>query len=168
MNAAVDFYRALSTVSFSLLGLWFIVLGLDRRWRDDPVRHRTTLHTALCFFLPGMMGLGSVLGGGSTMLWRAFFVLGGTVGLIESLLYLRFRRRAPGPVWGTVVLAGPWAYFLVIVAAVLPFPLGELAPQQVEGLATGLVFCLGMGHLWIRIAEPEASATVRTGTASTR
>src|SRR5215207_3411722 len=32
------------------------------RWRSDPVRHRTTLHIAMHFFLPGVLWLSSLLG----------------------------------------------------------------------------------------------------------
>jgi hypothetical protein len=48
VSAAVAFYQLLATVSFTLLGLWFVVVGLSHGpWRTDPLRHRYDLHVAL-------------------------------------------------------------------------------------------------------------------------
>lgn len=155
MNAALSFYQLLTTVSFTLLGLWFVVMGLDPRWRHDPVRHRASLHTTLMFFLPGAMGLGSVLSGGDALFWRVFFVAGGLAGLVEALAYL----RSPADGDRVVRHLAPLAYIAVVAAAVLPGPVLGLVPLQVEGLATGLVFVGGMARLWLgltRTAEPAA------------
>jgi hypothetical protein len=154
VTAALSFYQLLTTVSFTLLSLWLVVLGLDQRWRRDVARHRATLHTTLMFFLPGVMGLGSVLSGGNAVMWRVFFVLGGLAGLAESVAYL----RAPGrPVGGDRVLRGlsPWPYAAVAAAALLPGPVMGLVPLQVEGLATGLVFGTGMVHLWLALTRAQ-------------
>ncbi|MDF2978302.1 MAG: conserved rane protein of unknown function [Actinomycetospora sp.] len=155
MNAALSFYQLLTTVSFTLLGLWFVVLGLDPRWRQDPTRHRASLHTTLMFFLPGVMGLGSVLSGGDALFWRAFFVVGGLAGLAEAVAYL----RAPADGDRVLRALAPPAYAAVVAAAVLPGPVLGLVPLQVEGLATGLVFVGGTAGLWLaltRSREPAA------------
>ena len=44
MIAALAFYQLLATASFTLLGLWFVVVGLSHGgWRTDPARHRYDL-----------------------------------------------------------------------------------------------------------------------------
>lgn len=159
MNAALSFYQLLTTVSFTLLGLWFVVLGLDPRWRHDLARHRANLHTALLFFLPGVMGLGSVLSGGNAVVWRVFFVLGGLAGLAESVMYLRGRHLRPVGAARVLRAVGPWPYAAVVAAALVPGPLLGLVPLQIEGLATGLVFVTGTAHLWLALTHaPEAIA----------
>ncbi|MHC1558778.1 hypothetical protein ACR9E3_07470 [Actinomycetospora sp. C-140] len=155
MSAALSFYQLLTTVSFTLLSLWLVVLGLDQRWRHDVARHRATLHTTLMFFLPGAMGLGSVLSGGDAVVWRVFFVLGGLVGLAESVTYLRV-GDAGEPLLRAV---SPWPYAAVIAAALLPGPVLGLVPLQVEGLATGLVFGTGMVALWLALTRTRETVT---------
>jgi len=159
VSAALNFYQLLTTVSFTLLGLWFVVLGMDPRWRRDPAEHRASLHITLSFFLPGVMGLGSVLSGGDAIMWRVFFVLGGLAGLVESLTYLRGPRRALG---GERVLRAiaPWSYIAVVAAALLPGPVLGLVPLQVEGLATGAVFALGLVRLWLALTRGREPAPV--------
>ena len=72
MIAALAFYQLLATASFTLLGLWFVVVGLSHGgWRTDPARHRYDLHVALHFLLPGATGLAAVLAGGEPLFWRA-------------------------------------------------------------------------------------------------
>lgn len=61
MDSATDFYQTLTGTSFTLLGLWFGVMQFGHGdWRGDPRRHRSTIHIALHFFLPGMLGMGSL------------------------------------------------------------------------------------------------------------
>lgn len=159
MNAAATFYQLLATVSFTLLGLWFVVQGLSHGpWHGDPGRHRSARHIALHFFLPGTMGLAAVLAGGEPLVWRVTFLLGALIGLVESIGFL---RAAPGPagVSHRVLRAlGPVLYLLVGAAALVPGPLGGLVPLQLEGIATGLVFLAGLGYVWLAYAEPAPFA----------
>jgi hypothetical protein len=125
MTAATSFYQLLTTVSLTLLGLWFAVLGIAHGgWRDDPVRHRATLHIALLLLLPGVMGLASVLGGTNPVLWRTAFMLGGVVGVVEAVQFVRAPHRPSG-----------------------------VLERVLEGIATGLVFLAGIAHLWLAFAE---------------
>ena len=69
MIAALAFYQLLATASFTLLGLWFVVVGLSHGgWRTDPTRHRYDLHVALHFLLPGATGLAAGLAGGEALI----------------------------------------------------------------------------------------------------
>jgi hypothetical protein len=86
MIAALAFYQLLATASFTLLGLWFVVVGLAHGgWRTDPTRHRYDLHVALHFLLPGTTGLAAVLAGGEPLFWRAAALLAALAGLVESV-----------------------------------------------------------------------------------
>src|SRR3954453_17391987 len=97
MDQSTAFYQALTTASFTLLGIWVAVMQTAHGgWRSDPARHATTLHITLKFFLPGVLGLvsrlGSTTGGG--LVWRVAFVVGGFAGFIESVRYLARHRTA--------------------------------------------------------------------------
>ncbi len=156
MQTAVTFYQLLASISFTLLGLWFVVLGLGRGDWSDPSRHRERLHVALFFFLPGTMGLASVLGGTNTVAWRVVFVLGAVVGLTESVRFLVGRQGLPGSVERVLAVLAPLLYLLVGLAAFVPGPEAGLAPLQIEGFVVAGVFLLGLTHVWRALAEAPA------------
>ncbi|GAA4901639.1 hypothetical protein EV188_109118 [Actinomycetospora succinea] len=159
MTAAASFYQLLSTVSFTLLGLWFVVLGLSHgSWRSGPERHRATLHVALHFFLPGTMGLGAVLAGEAPVIWRVTFLLGAAIGVVEAVGFLRPTNRPRGRLERGLASCSPVLYLLVGAAALVPRPLAGLAPLQIEGMATALVFLVGMVHIWLAYAERQTGA----------
>lgn len=156
MNATTEFYQTLSAMSFTLLGIWFAFLQLtDGRWRSEPQRHRWNLHIALHFFLPGFLGLGALLSGGGDggLLWRIVFVIGGLVGLAESLSLLL--AGSPFALAGKFLRAvDPLLYALMVLAALLPGGLLLVTPLQIEGIATGLLFMSGLCYVWLAFAEP--------------
>ena len=162
MIAALAFYQLLATASFTLLGLWFVVVGLSHGgWRTDSVRHRYDLHVALHFLLPGATGLAAVLAGGEPLFWRVAALLAAAAGLVESLGFLAapgFPRALPGRALRAL---DPLLYVLVGVAAVASPPLG-LVPMQIEGMATGLVFLAGTAYLWLAYAERPATLPAPT------
>jgi hypothetical protein len=163
MIAAIAFYQLLATASFTLLGLWFVVVGLSHGgWRTDPNRHRYDLHVALHFLLPGATGLAAVLAGGEPLFWRAAALLAGIAGMAESIGFLvtpGFPRALPGRFLRAL---DPLLYGGVGVAAVTSLPLGKLVPMQVEGVATGLVFLTGTAYLWLAYAERPAPLPTAT------
>ena len=156
MIAALAFYQLLATASFTLLGLWFVVVGLSHGgWRTDPTRHRYDLHVALHFLLPGATGPAAVLAGGEPLFWRAGALLAAAAGLVESLGFLAapgFPRTLPGRALRAL---DPGLYAFVGVAAVTSLPLG-LVPMRIEGVASGLVFLAGTAYLWLAYAERPA------------
>ncbi|HEY2724393.1 MAG TPA: hypothetical protein VGI84_06880 [Pseudonocardiaceae bacterium] len=117
------------------------------------------MHIALHFFLPGTVGLGALLSTSADggLMWRTVFVIGGLVGLVESVSSLRDRgaRALPGL---TLQLLDPVWYALMIVAALLPAGLFVLAPLQIEGIATGLLFLSGLCSVWMAFVEPAPAA----------
>jgi hypothetical protein len=166
MDQSTAFYQALTTASFTLLGIWVAVMQTAHGgWRSDPARHATTLHITLKFFLPGVLGLvsrlGSTTGGG--LVWRVAFVVGGFAGFIESVRYL---ARDIGRPIAIRRLAGadPVLYLLVLIMALLPAGTLAVTPLQGEGLATGTVFVTGLLGVWIALSErPDDVATAAHG-----
>lgn len=161
MDPSATFYEALTSVSFILLGLWFGVLqSADGDWRSDPKLHRSTLHIALQFFLPGVLGLASLLGGpgASALIWRVTFVTGGMIGLFEAVAYLRGARPAFGFGSRLLPMISPVLWALVVVAAFLPRLSTGVSPLQLEGMAVGLILACGLCYVWLAFAERKPPA----------
>ncbi|MCD2196792.1 hypothetical protein LQ327_25810 [Actinomycetospora endophytica] len=160
-QTAFSFYQTLASISFTLLGLWFVVLGIGRGDWGSPARHRERLHVALFFFLPGTMGLASVLGGTNPLAWRVVFVLGAVIGLVESVPFLIGHQGLPGTVERVLGVLAPLLYLLVALAAFVPGPRAGLAPLQIEGFVIAAVFLLGLTHLWRAFAETPVAVSSR-------
>jgi hypothetical protein len=127
------------------------------RWLSDPERHATTVHLALKFFLPGVMGLASLLASANDggLIWRITFALGGLIGLVESVRYLQHGSGPPGRISvRTLSLADPLLYALVAAAAFIPRGVTRLTPLQIEGIVTGLLFISALCAVWLAFAEP--------------
>jgi hypothetical protein len=154
VDPASTFYQTLSGSSFTLLGLWLTVMQLGHGgWRKDATRHRATLHIALHFFLTAVLGLFATLSGSSVLVWRVTFALGGLVGLVEALDYLRRRAIPHGRAHYALSVLDPLLYLAVIVTAFLPPGVLGLTPLQAEGIVTGLLFVSGLCSAWIAFAE---------------
>lgn len=157
MDASATFYQTLTGMSFTLLGLWFSVMQFSHgRWRSDPDMHATTQHLALKFFLPGVLGLAALLASANDggLVWRVSFLVGGLIGVIESVRYLLGGTGPRGRLTvRSLALADPVLYALVVAAALIPAGLLALTPLQVEGIATGLLFVSGLFGVWVAFAE---------------
>jgi hypothetical protein len=155
----IDFYRTLTEVSFTLLGLWFTVLRLAHGGWRGRVRHRFTLHIALHFFLPGVVGLAAQLAEGADdggLLWRSATVVVAAVGLVETLTLRRPAGEEPVPPGWRLRLVDPVVYAAMLVSAALPQVLPGFAPLQVAGAVTGVLFLTGLCMAWMAFAEAEA------------
>jgi hypothetical protein len=160
VDQSIMFYQALTGTSFTLLGIWVAVMqSAHGGWGTDPARHETTLHITLKFFLPGVLGLVSLLGSttGGGFVWRVAFLVGGLAGFVEAVRYLLRGTGSPVAV-RRLALADPVLYLLVAVAALLPAGTLALAPLQTEGLATGTVFVTGLVGVWIALSERPVTA----------
>jgi hypothetical protein len=155
MDPSTTFYQVLTSTSFTLLGIWVGVMQFAHGgWRSDPARHATTLHVTLKFFLPGSVGLVSLLGAAHNggLVWRVTFVLGGLIGLAESVHFLLRGVGRPVAV-RRLALADPVLYLAVVTVAFLPAGALAVTPLQAEGLVTGLVFVTGLVGVWIALSE---------------
>ncbi len=156
MDPSTTFYQALTSTSFTLLGLWVGVMQFAHGgWRSNPDRHASTLHITLKFFLPGVLGLVSLLGSANDggIVWRVTFVLGGLVGFAESVHFLRRDPGRPVTAVRRLALVDPVLYLVVVAVAFLPAGTLAVTPLQAEGMATGLVFVTGLVAVWFALSE---------------
>jgi len=166
MDPTSTFYQTLSGVSFTLLGLWFTVMQLGHGgWRTDPTRHRAGLHIALHFFLPGVLGLFSLLVGApsGSLIWRITFAVGGLIGLAEAVDYLGNKSRPTESRALGLALLDPVIFLAVVGGVFLPADVLIITPLQAEGIVVGVAFLSGLASAWLAFAEPLApgSAEVR-------
>ena len=139
-----EFYQTLSGLSFTLLGLWAVVLELRFRAAKADVRERRHIYGVLLFFLlPGLMSLFSIIDD-SSLWWRLVFGITACIGAAEILFY--FQAAGEGPSSWDVRLraAGLLDYLLILLIAfrpAIPADLGlGLRGIQVEAiLVTGLL-----------------------------
>jgi hypothetical protein len=143
-----DFYATVAQVSFTLLGLWWVLLQIRyEAWFGDVAHRRGVYDISLYFLLPGMMSLGSLLAVQEPTIWRGAFALMGVLGMVESVLLIAgMRGLGPrGPLASVIDLASLVVYALAVLVALwtrLPDKLGlGLRPLEVEGiLVTALLF----------------------------
>lgn len=157
MDPSTTFYQVLTSTSFMLLAIWVAVMqSAHGGWRTDPERHATTLHVTLKFFLPGVLGMVSLLGStaGGGLIWRTTFVLGGLFGTAASVRYLlRGGGRGRPSTVRRLALVDPVLFLLVVTVAAVPAGALTVTPLQAEGLVTALVFLTGLLGVWIALSE---------------
>ena len=150
-----DFYISFSTVCFTLLGLWLIVVQTRHaEWRGSPLHRRRAYGVALHFSLPGLMSLLALVNPDSTALWRVSFAIA-AIGGVVALIALR--GPAPGKVGLIAYLAAIALYALIAILAIAPrlvVGIGlNVAPVRAEAiLLTTLVFA-GVNIAWLLLFE---------------
>ncbi|MGA4670703.1 hypothetical protein ACPCG0_13065 [Propionibacteriaceae bacterium Y1923] len=83
-----SFYALLAGTSFTLVGLWWMVLERRPRWKSDPLRRRLAGGTYLSFLLPGLMATLAQLSPATPALWRTSFAACALVGLVSTFRLL--------------------------------------------------------------------------------
>src|SRR5437016_13206544 len=82
-----NFYVAFAPLSFTLLGLWLVVVQTRHtEWRASPHHRRRAYAVFLHFALPGLMTLLALIDSGSSTLWRVslcVIVLAGCTALMS-------------------------------------------------------------------------------------
>jgi hypothetical protein len=138
-----DFYVGFSTVCFTLLGPWIIVVQTRHgEWRQSGVHRRRAYGVALHFSLPGLMSLLSLVDPASTALWRISFAIVAAGGAVALALV---RGPAPTGLGAVAYVAAVVLYVLIALVAVAPGMVAEIGvlalPLRVEAvLLTMLVF----------------------------
>jgi hypothetical protein len=168
MIAAVQdidaFYQSVSGVSFTLLGLWWVVVQLKfKEGLGDARRRRHAYGIALFFLLPGVMSMVSSVNSDHTTLWRVAFGVTALAGLFEVALYLSTEgRRALGPF--VLRLFAVVLYVFIAGFALRPeltLDLGiELEPREVEAVLVALLVVVGANLAWFGMTEPAETAGV--------
>ncbi len=159
------FYQTVAQLSFTLLGLWFLVLQTKyQEWIGSPTDRRMVTSIALYFFVPGGMSLFALLSAPSLAVWRAAFAVAGCVGIVAVAVFLRDAARsadAKAERWRTwleqaarvatlVLYAG-----IVVVALFLPAR-GAFGIQAfvLEGILVSLLVVLGLALAWAYFINP--------------
>jgi hypothetical protein len=162
-TAAIDdFYKTVASISFTLLGLWWVVIQLKfKEGAGDARRRRHAYGVALYFLLPGVMTMLSSINSDLSLLWRLAFGLTALMGILEIALYLSS---------GGVRTRGPMAlrqfslvlYVLIAAFALRPTLAGDLslglAPREAEAILIGLLIVVGVHLAWFGLTEGDETA----------
>jgi hypothetical protein len=149
----VEFYGAFAPISFTVLGLWLIVVQTRHAdWaRSDPHR-RTASVVALQFGLPGLMSLLSLVDPSSHFIWRVAFTVSSLVGA-GGLLALSFGPGAQLPLVAVGRVVSLALFILIAVVALAPSLLGDLgitlAPLRLEAILLSLLVFVGLIVAWL-------------------
>jgi hypothetical protein len=154
----IAFYSVVSGLSFTLLGLWWVVAQRHKEWFFVPERRRMAYVVSLQFMLPGSMSLLSLVDPLSSAFWRVVFTLAGLAGIVGAVLMsdairIEFGR---GRLGALLLGIGLPVYALVVLIAVAPdvSTLVSLEPRQAEGVLMALVVLLGINAAWFLTMEP--------------
>lgn len=157
-----DFYRAVATVSFTLLGLWWLVVqGRYQGGNGARGARRHAYGIVLFFLLPGVMSLISSINADLSMLWRVAFGACAAIGIVEFGLYL---ATSGARTIGALLLRACGLVLYTLMAAVALHPelvvdIGlRLEPQEFESVLVGLLILVGANLAWLGLTEPTATA----------
>lgn len=145
-----EFYATLAQVSFTVLGLWLVVIQLRRsEWRHSRSRRLGARAVAIDFALPGVMSLLVLANPESALLWRVSFAVFAALGALGLALLIgdsetdgnggRLTRWAQ---LSALILA-----IVIALVAMLAAPIaGDLgiAPLQVEAVLLSLLLLVGI------------------------
>jgi len=155
------FYATFAGLSFTLLGLWWVVVQFKyQQWMADLKRRQMAYNVSLYFILPGIMSLVSLLSGEAKFLWRGAFAMAGIFGLVEALR-MALSSTQGRSVW---VIMGRWfavvLYGLVTIVAFVPEMVQGLGiplkPIEAEGVMLSIILFLGVNFTWMMFVEPES------------
>jgi hypothetical protein len=154
------FYQAVSTASFTLLGLWLVVVQARDEWQFVPARRQMAYVVSLHFLLPGAMSVLALAAPDQAIVWRISFAVAGGIGIAGVALIARtLREDADCP---RIVRWLQWVvlpiYVLITALAVAPglvqaTGLG-LTPLQTEAIVLALLLFFGTQSAWFLLLEP--------------
>ena len=154
------FYAAVAGISFTLLGLWWVVVITRTEWRQSQARRMLAYAVSLHFLLPGMMSILSIIAPDEPLVWRCVFSLAGLLGVFGVILFRRALiedhdtpRLAIVVEW--VVLPIYIGITLLALVPTIPADLGlKLTGIQVEAILVSLLLFFGVQGAWILMVEP--------------
>ena len=144
-SGIADFYGTLAQVSFTVFGLWLVVVQVRRgEWIDDRHRRWGAQVVALHFALPGVMSLLNLANPDSALLWRISFAAFAALGCVGMVL---LGRPTHGGLPGLVHLGAVGIYGAVAVVAVFADVVAAVlgvSALQVEAVLLSLLVFLGL------------------------
>jgi hypothetical protein len=162
-----DFYGAFAPLSFTVYGLWLIVVQTRHAdWRRSPEHRRRAYAVSLHFAIPGLMSLLALVDPTNNMVWRVSFATSAAAGVL-ILGYLQFSPipTPRGRLWQVESTTTIVLYLLVFVVAVAPGVARDLgAPLRIEAVLLSLIIFLGINVAWaLMFDEVDDLATVGQG-----
>lgn len=158
----VDFYKTISGLSFTLLGLWWIVI--QARFADGKGTAHARRHAyevMLFFLLPGVMSLFSIVDGSGAW-WRLVFSITGLLGLVEIILYWTSARGGMTVSGRALRLVGFVIYVVILVVALYPelaVDLVDLRALAIEAVLSGILVVIGIHLAFQAITETPPKHT---------
>jgi hypothetical protein len=159
-----NFYQAFAPTSFTLLGLWLIVVQTRHaEWRRVPALRMCAYAVTLNFALPGLMSLLSLVDPKSSSEWRVSFAavaIGGALVLVA----IAPRGRVPGEgnlLAGAALVVAVVSYALVAIVAISPGTVGDLSisltPLRCEAILLSILIFLGVNVAWLLMFDEAGS-----------
>ena len=154
------FYQSVSTASFTLLGLWLVVVQARDEWRFVPARRRMAYVVSLHFLLPGAMSILALAAPDQAIVWRTSFAVAGAIGVAGvALIAQTLRQDADCP---RIVRWLQWVvlpiYLLITAIAIAPGLVQAtglaMTPLQVEAVVLSLLLFFGVQTAWFLLLEP--------------
>lgn len=155
-----SFYGLIAGTCFTLVGLWWTVLGKREDWKRDWKMRKLAGGTYLSFLIPGLMATFAQVAPTTPLLWRFTFAISALLGIASTLVLLRVDSGGhKGPFrsnrWIVVVLYAAITVFAV--APELAQPVGLTALQVASLLLIGLIL-IGHGLTWEFLMSPADDA----------
>lgn len=152
------FYGVVSGLSFTLLGLWFVVADRHKEWFRVPVRRRMAYVISLHFMLPGTMSVLSLVAPEIPAVWRIVFALCGIAGILGVVLIADALRDEYGRsrLAAVVMCVALPLYVFVVLFAIVPQIAAwfGLQPRQAEAILIAGILLLGLHAAWFLTTEP--------------
>jgi hypothetical protein len=146
-----DFYAAFAPLSFTVYGLWLIVVQTRHAdWRRSPEHRRRAYAVSLHFALPGLMSLLALIDPTNVTVWRVSFAASAAAGAL-ILGYIQFSPipTPRGRLWQLESIVSILLYVLVVLVALAPGVAADLgAPIRVEAVLLSLIVFLGINVAW--------------------
>ncbi|HSO95199.1 MAG TPA: hypothetical protein VLV81_04080 [Acidimicrobiia bacterium] len=159
------FYQAFAPTSFTLLGLWLIVVQTRHaEWRANQAQRRRTYAITLQFALPGLMSLLALVDVASQDVWRVSFATVAIIGAAALAWISRWGRIGTGMnlVVNGATLVAAALYALIAVIALHPAVVSNLGvsltPLQCEAILLSILVFLAVNLAWFLMFEelPDA------------
>src|SRR3954466_12941209 len=117
-----EFYAAFAPLSFTVYGLWLIVVQTRHsEWRRSPEHRRRAYAVSLHFAIPGLMSLLALVDPTNGTVWRISFALSAAMGaLILGYLQLSPIPTPRGRLWQLESTVSIILYLLVVLVAAAP------------------------------------------------
>jgi hypothetical protein len=163
------FYQTVAQLSFTLLGLWWLVLQTKyQEWIGSPVRRRMVTSISLYFLVPGGMSLFALVSVPNHTIWQAAFAVAGCIGMIVAVVFVLDAARMANTnasAWTTLLaqVARVVSFVLyggIVVVALIPGIASSLGvvPLMVEGTLVSVLVVLGLALAWAYFIEPVRPA----------